>query len=208
MLICEITRWFIKLYKKGVMRMFLDIGLALLICMGANSFLGVEITLKIVIWAVIFSLLPDFDFLIEFAIHKSVGGRFMRQHRKITHYPIIYIPIVFMIWIVWGKVWLLVAGLCLLAHFVHDSMIMGWGVQWGWPVSKRHIIFFRQSVLGETLGIPFKFFRAWSPKKVEWLVSEYGDPSWVKNYFISPIFFIEMIFFILIITKFFDCVNF
>ena len=73
--------------------MFLDIGIGILLSIWTSCFFHSDLTFTLVFAGIAFALLPDIDFFIEFFKHGSVGGKVIREHRELTHFPIIYIPV-------------------------------------------------------------------------------------------------------------------
>lgn len=74
--------------------MFLDIATGILLSIGANWYFGTELTFWLILLGVVFVLFPDIDFLIEMVRHGNVGGKVIREHREITHFPLIYVPLI------------------------------------------------------------------------------------------------------------------
>jgi len=146
--------------------MFLDIAIGILLAVWTSVNFNVALSFW-VFPAVLFILLPDVDFFIELFKRGSVGKEGIKEHRRITHYPLAYIPVVILIFLLFGKLWGLIFSLAVALHFIHDSAVFGWGVQWLWPFSKKHYIFFRKSLYSEKPGLPFKFLYIWTPEQAE-----------------------------------------
>jgi len=165
--------------------MFLDIAIGILLAVWTSVNFNVALSFW-VFPAVLFILLPDVDFFIELFKRGSVGKEGIKEHRRITHYPLAYIPVVILIFLLFGKLWGLIFSLAVALHFIHDSAVFGWGVQWLWPFSKKHYIFFRKSLYSEKPGLPFKFLYIWTPEQAEAMANEYGDSNWIKNFYLRP----------------------
>src|ERR1043166_1457460 len=109
--------------------MFLDLGVGIL----------AGLLLKEPVWlGIIFSLLPDIDALVNLAQFKST--RFAYHHRDLLHKPMVFAVLgvgLYLFNSTLGALFLL----CSLAHFVHDSIGIGWGVQWLWPFNTDHFSF-------------------------------------------------------------------
>lgn len=166
--------------------MFLDIAVGILLAVWASAHFNVALSLFLVVTTIFFVLFPDLDFLIELFKHDNVGGRVIREHRRISHYPLIYIPIAAFIFLIFGKFWGLLFSLAIVLHFIHDGIGFGWGTQWFWPFSKNHYIFFRKSLYSEKPGLSFSFLYIWTPEQAETMAAEYGDPHWIKNFYFRP----------------------
>ena len=173
--------------------MFLDIGIGILLSVWTSWFFRVDLTLTLILAGIAFALLPDIDFFVEFIKHGSVGGKVIREHRELIHFPIIYIPIVILIFVTYGAMWTALFGLCLLAHFIHDSIGIGWGIKWFWPFSRKTYKFFSE----KDGKFSHRLVVSWSPEELTKVVSEYGDPNWIRNIYLrlTPVSVIEFSFF-------------
>ncbi len=140
--------------------MFGDIGIGILISIFVSKIYLVEITPVLVVWGVISALLPDIDLVVFlFPTLKNIFGK----HRGLTHYPIIYIPIVILLFIFIGRVYTLILALGIFLHLAHDSLWIGSGIQWRWPFSKKS----------------YKFFNIERPY-------EPGPNVWIKEFYLRP----------------------
>lgn len=182
--------------------MLFDIGTGILIAIGTSWFFDVELTRSLIVMGIFLVLVPDFDFLVELVKHGSVGGREIREHRQISHFPLTYVPVIIIIFLLWGPMWASFVGLCLLAHFLHDSMGIGWGIMWLWPFSHKAFKCFSE----KNGAFSLKLFVAWNPEEVKKLVAG-GDPNWFHNIYMRahPINVIEFMWFVgsLVVLYFF-----
>lgn len=166
--------------------MFLDIAFGILLAVWISAYFNISLSLFAVFIAVLFVLLPDFDFLVELFKRGNVGKEGMKEHRKISHYPSVYIFVAVLIFLIFGKFWGLLFSLAAAFHFIHDSIGFGWGIQWFWPFSKNHYIFLRESLYSEKPGLPFKFLYVLTPEQAKAMAAKYGDPNWIKNFYLRP----------------------
>ena len=175
--------------------MFLDIGIGILLSIWTSWFFHADLTFALVLAGVIFALLPDIDFFVELIKHGSVGGKIIREHRELTHFPIIYIPIAILIFILYGVMWVMLFSLALFAHFLHDSVGIGWGIRWFWPFSKKAYKLFSE----KDGRFSSRLIISWSPLELIKVVADHGDPNWIRNiYFrLTPISVIEFSFLII-----------
>jgi len=173
--------------------MFLDIGIGILLSIWTSWFFHVDLMFTLILMGIIFALLPDIDFFIELIKHDSVGGKVIREHRELTHFPIIYIPVAILVYPIFGAMWVALFSLAILAHFLHDSVGIGWGIKWFWPLSKKAYKFFSEK--------DGKFSRrlvvSWRPEELTKVAADYGDPNWIRNIYLqfTPIAIIEFSFF-------------
>lgn len=87
----------------------------------------------------IIALVPDFDILPQI-----IRGTYVQfDHRQtLFHRPILMLPTVTLLaWQIGGGAWALIAFLCVLYHFLHDT---GWhtqrsGIAWLYPLSTRFL---------------------------------------------------------------------
>jgi len=174
--------------------MILDIAIGVLLSVFGNLYFQIDLTLLFILICVFFVLSPDFDYLIYLITGRKSDKR-THCHRNIFHYPLVFIPLGILILLPLGKEWSVLFGLGSFFHFFHDSIGIGWGVQWFRPFSKNYYAFFRRSILKEKRGLLFRFLYIWKPKEVDGLAAEYGDPHWVKNLYLraNPILITEIL---------------
>jgi hypothetical protein len=72
-------------------------------------------------------------------------------------------------------------GLGVLAHLIHDTIGLGWGVAWLWPLSERKIIFFPVARM-KTYG----WFMSFTPEEELKLSYDYHNPNWLRHYYLRP----------------------
>jgi len=185
--------------------MLLDTGVGILLSIITSWFFQTKLTIFLILAGIVFSLLPDLDFLIELLKHGSVGGKVIREHREIFHYPLSYLPIILLVFIFFGEIIAIFLSLCLFAHFLHDSIGIGWGIKWLWPFSQKSYKFFSDKK-GLFCCRPIV---SWEKKELEKIVAQYGDPDWIKNiYFkLSPILVVEFLFLVLSVIFLFFYTN-
>ncbi|MDP3799913.1 MAG: metal-dependent hydrolase [bacterium] len=173
-----------------------DIGIGILISILASHIYEVDLTLKLAIMSVLANLIPDLDVFVELAKRGRVGGRVQGHHRELTHFPLTFIPLVFVVNYFFGNFWAFVIGLNLLAHFLHDSIGMGWGIKWLWPFSNRAYKFFTNDH-GALIGN--KIVVSWEPKELKEVIAKYGDDHWLRNFYLKfhPVFILELVVFLL-----------
>ncbi len=154
----------------------LDIGIGLI---GAilQSFWGYEdLTPQLLILGALFALLPDVDFLVS-AIRKGSLLKVDHTHRDLLHHPVPYLAVGgALVWFLAPQYTLLFMGLS-LAHFVHDSIGVGWGIPWLSPMSRRYAKFLtdRKNHFAWT---PVMF---WKKRERDALIAEHHDPDWLKH---------------------------
>jgi membrane-bound metal-dependent hydrolase YbcI (DUF457 family) len=172
--------------------MLLDIGVGILSSIALSRFFGISLSVAFISAGILFALLPDIDFLASFK--KSMGAK-GHEHRDILHYPLLFTPIGTIILSFFNYQLAILFALTTFLHFVHDSIGIGWGVQWLYPFSRNHYAFLYQ------YDSPQKLVYVWTPEEVKKLSDEYGDPDWVKNIYFKfhPYAIVELLVFILAI---------
>lgn len=152
----------------------LDIGFGILFSLFIAHAFGVHASVWTIFTGVVFSLLPDIDILPIFWPNKY-------DHRSWMHWPIIWIIPIALWFFVFGPMWGALLLLCIVAHFIHDTIGIGWGVAWLAPFSKRKFLF-----PNATRRVKHGFFMTWLPEAEERMAGEYHDPHWVRTFYFRP----------------------
>lgn len=160
--------------------MFLDLKLGLAWAFLLAIFFEKTITLQWLAAGVVFALLPDIDFWLEYLKRGTVGGKVIDLHRTLLHAPLTYVPIALFIGTAYGPEWMFLFAFGVYGHFVHDSMGMGYGVRWLWPFSTRWYKFFSNRA-GEIYYDYDHFFVSWSDAEMRALVEQKGNDNWLKE---------------------------
>ena len=115
--------------------MFIDVPLGVVIYVIVSWFFGEAFNHWILVLTIFFAFFPDLDLIPFLLLRKRL--RLVSHH--ITHLPTVLVSV--------GSVSLLILtentylpalfGLCVTAHFVHDSFTSQTGIKWFWPFSKR-----------------------------------------------------------------------
>jgi hypothetical protein len=159
--------------------MLLDIGVGVLlgVTWHAAGFYGS--LAATVIFGVFSALSPDLDFI----YHLSKGGstKNAHRHRELLHNPLVFIPLGAA---VTALIEPAVAGLFALgalSHMIHDSIGIGWGVQWLFPFSKNHYALGYRVRTGNHARLPKQKYYVWKNEEMDELTKKYGDPNWFAN---------------------------
>ncbi len=152
----------------------LDIAMGIVLSLGVAEFFNVEVTWWFIVLGIVFALVPDIDIVPWFSRTKY-------DHRSYSHYPIIYVPITALVWVFVGPIYAVLFGLATLAHVIHDTMGIGWGISWAWPFTKRRFLFPEKG-----RRVRHGFFMTWLPEAEVTMASEHHDPAWVKHYYLRP----------------------
>jgi len=159
-----------------------DIGLGFLIAVFVSHFFHFEPSMLFIVFCVCAALLPDIDFIAELLIHKDIAGKEIRVHREMLHYPITYIPLIILAYLIVGPQWGIALGLGILTHFLHDSIGIGFGIAWIWPFSKRNYKFFA----APNGYISWNLLQSWAHSDLGKLARDWGIDDWVTKVYIKP----------------------
>ena len=131
------------------------------------------------------SLLPDIDYL--YALWQKWRGekKADETHRRLPHYPIVMVilicsilGILFIFWSIFGY-WAVVAALCLLSHYVHDSIEGEWGLRWLAPRGKKFYKLFSKKE-GKR-----RFVCSFTPEELR-SKPLMDDMEWLETYYLRP----------------------
>ena len=124
---------------------------------------------------ILFALSPDLDFIISAIFNKKFPGH---THRDLFHYPIPFILLgSTCIALIFNIHFGILFAILSFAHFVHDTIGIGWGVPWLFPISRNYL---KLTPFSNTVT------HWWTPREQERIASKYGDPNWFKNIYLRP----------------------
>jgi hypothetical protein len=163
--------------------MILDIAIGILLGTYFNG--GESINYLLIIMAVLFCLLPDID-IFYFLYQKYIKKTGIIDHRSWTHYPIVYLPIYFLImslelFFTTSHTISSIFALAIVWHFVHDTLFIGWGVMWGFPFSKR-----KYKIFPDRNGkVTSKVLLSWLPEEEADIIKWSGGSldGWLRHYY-------------------------
>lgn len=132
------------------------------------------------------SHLPDLDAVEElFRRGKlAASAENPRDHREAFHKPLLVLTTTGMLWYFFGYHGA-IAFTALLFHFIHDSVLTGWGVPWLSPFSDTRFKFFVNEKNQNSLAFK-NWIRVWREEELEGLIIQYGDENWVENLYRKP----------------------
>ena len=159
--------------------MLFDIGVGILLAIITTEFFNLPLTVAFLIGGVVFSLLIDIDYV--FYLGGGGSSKYVHKHRDLLHYPLLYIPLGMLLISFFNFSWAVLFGLCSLFHFFHDSIGIGWGVQWLYPFKKDHYAFFYRYQPQHKERLPKKIVYIWKHEDIGALSEKYGDENWIKN---------------------------
>lgn len=163
----------------------LDIGLAFIAAVLGHTLFGLPLGAHLVVTCVVFIVLVDIDCLFRIAEKGWIPG-FGHEHRDWLHWPLIYMPLgTVIIWYMAGWQFGVLFLALSLAHFIHDSIGVGWGVAWLRPFSSRYYKFFSRPA--EDASVTFtRLVVSWTPEEQKEVAAKYGNPYWIRDTYIYP----------------------
>jgi hypothetical protein len=153
----------------------LDIGVGIVLALGAAESFGVEATPWLVVFGIACALLPDIDILTIPLLGKW-------HHRTHTHFPILYVPLSILAFLLVEPLYATIFTLGVFAHLVHDTFGIEWGIAWLWPFTPRKFLVF-PSELKPTHGVLATWLPSESPERRE--TAQHAS-SWVRHYYFRP----------------------
>jgi len=173
--------------------MLLDIGAGIFLAILVSEVSAQSLTFSFVIAGIAFALLPDVDFI--YHVFKKGTYRDAHRHREMLHYPLIFIPAGMLLIAIVNPIWSLLFGLAYLVHLVHDSIGIGWGVQWLYPFKKDHFSFLYIYRPAHQNRLPRQWLYRWKNEDIDSLSEQYGDKDWLRNIYLRghPYAIIELL---------------
>lgn len=151
----------------------LDIAVGILCSLVLAHAFGLRASLSLILFGVGSALLPDIDVL-------PVFRRVTYDHRSSFHWPLVYVPVAAMLLALdplYGELFLL--AIC--AHFIHDTVGIGWGVAWFAPFSLRKFLFPERDRRRE-----YGWLMTWLPEEEGAMAAKYHDPHWLRTWYARP----------------------
>jgi len=124
------------------------------------------------------ALFPDIYTILS---RNSALRRVIGEHRSAIHYPLPYIVILPIVWLVFGNAPVLLFSLGVFYHLAHDTFFLGYGIKWLWPFSERSFSFFHDKDGRITSDILI-----WEPKDDARIRAIYQSPHWIRDFYFRP----------------------
>ncbi len=145
------------------------------------------------LWFLPLIFLPDLDALPELLERGNVGAsrNCIRDHRERLHVPLLFLVPAGLLSYHVGYEGMVVFTLFYL-HFLHDSILTGWGVPWFAPFSDVRVKFFASEQNNASLRRR-DWVRVWKRTRLPYLIEKFGDEDWIRNHYlrITPTSVIE-----------------
>lgn len=160
--------------------MFLDILLGTFWAFLTAYVFSVPPTPAWVLLGILFALLPDVDFWIEYLRRGTVGGKTLGDHRVLTHIPLLFVIPAILIFFYGGAALGTLFVLGVYGHFVHDITGMGYGYRLFYPFSP---LFYKclSNREGAICRDRKHLMVRWTREEVEELHQKYGNDNWLQD---------------------------
>ncbi len=137
-------------------------------------------------WLMPFAFLPDLDAFHEVMRRGKVAACAdnPHDHRETLHKPILWLVPLALLWWSVGYYGAVIFTMVLL-HFLHDSVLTGWGVPWLSPFSNIRIKFF----VDEQNEASFKtkdWLRIWHEDELQKAIVAHGNENWIEDLYLHP----------------------
>ena len=162
--------------------MLLDIGVGILAALGIGELLHIPITGWWIATGILFALLPDIDAIIYFARYRDMSQE--HHHRDLLHIPLLFIPVGTTLLYLFSPALALLFAICALVHFIHDSIGVGWGIQWLRPFNDDHFSFLYLYQPAGKPHLPKRLLYRLERDKIDEIDAEFGDHDWIRNVYL------------------------
>ncbi len=153
--------------------MYIDIAVGLIIGWLVSLGSG-EHHLWFMLFGVFATLAPDIDFIVWLVRNHWRVNQFAHEHRDLFHKPLLLgVGGGFLVGAVdpfFGLVWFLGT----MAHFIHDTLDGGWGIQWLYPFYQGYFTLASYS--------PKRHFRNKAEQQA--VAAVHGNPHWLEEQYL------------------------
>lgn len=148
---------------------WLDVVIGVMISLVLSKTFNQPFFLPVII-GIFFVFLPDVDLAIWLVRHRGKLDRWSHEHRKLLHYPIIYLSLGYIITqTVLNDFYALLFLTCSFFHFFHDSFGIGWGIKWLFPFSRKNFKF-----LEKHSDEKRRLVASWNEQELKAMVEKWG----------------------------------
>lgn len=162
-----------------------DIAAGIIIVHLMGKAFGYDVPIYFYPIGVFLALLPDLDYVYKLWQKWRGNIEVIKTHKAFPHYPIIMmIPICSILgvlsifWSIFGY-WAVVTLLCLLGHYIHDTIEAQTGMRWLAPIDKRYYRPFTEK------GGRLHLFCSFSDEDIE-NKSLISDSEWFEIRYLRP----------------------
>ena len=165
-----------------ILPLLCDAGLGILVFIVVSRVYGVDEPLWM--FSILCIFLPDLDSLSQLRSkgYVAASAEDPIDHREFLHKPIFWLVPALLVWIGFGYPGALLFFL-FLAHFLHDSVLVGWGVPWLSPWNRTRIKFFVDQANHESLRRE-DWVRTWDPHELTKKIQQHGNEHWIQDIYL------------------------
>jgi len=114
-----------------------------LIFIAAETLISSQYSLQDLLILIFFSIFPDLDFIFYKFIKKGSFNSNFQHHKWLTHWPIIYSPLLIAL-AFFPSFKLLLITYGIYSHLIMDTFLAGDGIMWLYPFSKKFFNLFAE----------------------------------------------------------------
>lgn len=154
----------------------LDIGIGLII----GSYLGSQSSIPYIVCLLVgvsATLLPDLDYIWNLLTRRKLDS----SHRDLFHLPLIFIPTIFVLGLLFNSAIAITLTVGATLHFVHDSFGVGFGIKWLFPFKKNSYLFLFQASTPNNKDMPKQLVYSWNDKERDEMIKKYGYKDWIRH---------------------------
>lgn len=163
-----------------ILPLLCDIGLGILAAICVEVALGLPFSWIHIVLGLLFAFILDVDVLFDKDLWRdgyvSTHAESPDDHRDFMHKPLLWFAGFVLAYAFLPHELVIIAGLAVFLHFVHDSMGTGFGITWLWPVSTRSYKFFATRENKYTFRSPII---SWSKEELPEVIRKYGVKEWI-----------------------------
>ncbi len=169
---------------KQLLPVFGDIGLGILTILCVNHFYDTMNYYSF--FLLFFAIIPDLDAVPEVMKRGKVAASADNpsDHREILHKPLIWLSILGVAWYMFD-LYGAIAFFLVFVHFLHGTVLTGWGVPWLTPFSDRRIKFFVDEENEVSLSRN-NWLRTWNQEELQKAIVKYGNENWIEDLYLKP----------------------
>ena len=150
--------------------------------------------------ALLMAMSPDIDAIPE--LYKrgkvSASADYETDHREGLHYPLIIVPVLFILAYVFGA-WFFMFAVAVFLHFINDLYGTGWGLKLFWPFSKNNFKILGRKVNWSKADLHasnqwntvsdddkrLRFLVSWSPIELPKYIRRWGIDDWIPGVYLK-----------------------
>jgi membrane-bound metal-dependent hydrolase YbcI (DUF457 family) len=104
------------------------------------------------------------------------------DHRETLHKPLLWVLGIGTLYVFMSSLhaYIVLVGLGVMLHFIHDTVGTGWGIPWLWPFTRTRYKLFATK---ENKALSFQLLTSWKRDELTEYIRRYGIENWVHVYY-------------------------